>query len=175
MDFSLTDDQRMIRDTVRRFMDAEVRPVIRQYDREEQFAADELRRLGELGCCGMLIPEEWGGAGLDTLSYVLMLEEVARVDAALAVALSVNNFVVAWPLYQHGSDAQRRKYLARLARGEILAAFCLTEPQAGSDAAAIETRAVRSGGAYRLNGTKSWVTNGGRRGGSLGFSKNGGP
>jgi alkylation response protein AidB-like acyl-CoA dehydrogenase len=175
MDFSLTDDQRMIRDTVRRFMDAEVRPVIRQYDREETFAADELRRLGELGCCGMLIPEEWGGAGLDTLSYVLMLEEVARVDAALAVALSVNNSVVAWPLYQHGSEAQRRKYLPRLARGEILGAFCLTEPQAGSDAAAIETRAVRSGGAYRLNGTKSWVTSGGQSGVYLVFAKTDAP
>ena len=131
-------------------MEAEVRPVVRQRDREEKFAADELRRLGELGCCGMLIPEEWGGAGADTISYVLMLEEVARVDAAMAVALSVTNSVVAWPLYQHGTDAQRRKYLPRLARGEILGAFCLTEPQAGSDAAAIETRAVRSGTARRI-------------------------
>ena len=89
----------------------------------------------------MLVPEEWGGAGVDTLSYVLMLEEVARIDAALAVALSVTNSVVAWPLYRHGTDAQRRRYLARLARGEILGAFCLTEPRAGSDSAAIETRA----------------------------------
>ena len=86
MDFSLSDDQRLIRDTVRRFMEAEVRPVIRQYDREEKFAAAELRRLGELGCCGMLVPEAWGGAGVDTLSYVLMLEEVARIDASMAVA-----------------------------------------------------------------------------------------
>ena len=91
----------------------------------------------------MLIPEEWGGAGLDTISYVLMLEEVARVDAAMAVALSVTNSVVAWPLWRHGNDEQRRKYLPQLARGEMLGAFCLTEPQAGSDAAAIQTRAVR--------------------------------
>ncbi len=91
MDFSLTDDQRLIRDTVRHFMDAEVRPSIRARDREEKFAADELRKLGELGCCGMLIPESWGGSGADTISYVLMLEEVARVDAAMAVALSVTN------------------------------------------------------------------------------------
>ena len=111
MDFSLTDDQRMIRDNVRRFMDAEVRPNVRRYDREEKFADAEIRRLGELGCCGMLIPEEWGGAGLDTISYVLMLEEVARVDAAMAVALSVTNSVVAWLLYRHGTEAQRRKYL----------------------------------------------------------------
>jgi alkylation response protein AidB-like acyl-CoA dehydrogenase len=156
---------------VRRFMETEVRPVIRRYDREEKFAGAEIRRLGELGCCGMLIPEEWGGAGLDTISYVLMLEEVARVDAAIAVALSVTNSVVAWPLWRHGNDEQRRKYLSRLARGEILGAFCLTEPQAGSDAAAIETRAERTGKTYRLNGTKSWVTNGGESGVYLVFAK----
>jgi alkylation response protein AidB-like acyl-CoA dehydrogenase len=171
MDFSLTDDQRMIRDNVRRFMDAEVRPNVRRYDREEKFAGAEIRRLGELGCCGMLIPEKWGGAGLDTISYVLMLEEVARVDASMAVALSVTNSVVAWPLWRHGNDAQRHKYLQRLSRGEILGAFCLTEPQAGSDAAAIEARAVRSGKSYRLNGTKSWVTNGGESGVYLVFAK----
>ena len=171
MDFSLTDDQRLIRDNVRRFMETEVRPNVRRNDREEKFAGAEIRRLGELGCCGMLIPEEWSGAGLDTISYVLMLEEVARVDASMAVALSVTNSVVAWPLWRHGSDAQRQKYLPRLARGEILGAFCLTEPQAGSDAAAIETRAVRSGKTYRLNGTKSWVTNGGESGVYLVFAK----
>ena len=171
MDFSLNDDQRLIRENVRRFMETEVRPVIRRYDREEKFAAAEIRRLGELGCCGMLIPEEWGGAGLDTISYVLMLEEVARVDASMAVALSVTNSVVAWPLWRHGNDLQRQKYLPRLARGEILGAFCLTEPQAGSDAAAIETRAIRSGKSYRLSGTKSWVTNGGESGVYLVFAK----
>jgi alkylation response protein AidB-like acyl-CoA dehydrogenase len=171
MDFSLSDDQRMIRDNVRRFMEAEVRPKVRQNDREEKFPGAEIRRLGELGCCGMLIPEDWGGAGLDTISYVLMLEEVARVDASMAVALSVTNSVVAWPLWRHGNDAQRRKYLPRLARGEILGAFCLTEPRAGSDAAAIDTRAVRRGNTYRLNGTKSWVTNGGESGVYLVFAK----
>ena len=173
MDFSFTDDQRLIQDTVRRFMESEVRPNVRQHDREEKFAGAEIRRLGELGCCGMLIPEEWGGAGLDTISYVLMLEEVARVDASMAVALSVTNSVVAWPLWRHGNDEQRRKYLPRLARGEILGAFCLTEPQAGSDAAALQTRAERSGDgkAYRLNGTKSWVTSGGESGVYLVFAK----
>ena len=173
MDFSFTDDQRLIQDTVRRFMESEVRPNVRQRDREEKFAGAEIRRLGELGCCGMLIPEEWGGAGLDTLSYVLMLEEVARVDASMAVALSVTNSVVAWPLWRHGNDEQRRKYLPRLARGEILGAFCLTEPQAGSDAAALETHAERSadGKTYRLSGTKSWVTNGGESGVYLVFAQ----
>ncbi len=173
MEFSFTDDQRLIQDTVRRFMESEVRPNVRQRDREEKFAREEIRRLAELGCCGMLIPEEWGGAGLDTISYVLMLEEVARVDASMAVALSVTNSVVAWPLWRHGNDEQRRKYLPRLARGEILGAFCLTEPQAGSDAAALETRAERSGDGktYRLNGTKSWVTSGGESGLYLVFAQ----
>jgi len=171
MDFSLSDDQRLIRENVRRFMETEVRPVIRRYDREEKFAGAEIRRLGELGCCGMLIPEQWGGAGLDTVSYVVMLEEVARVDAAMAVALSVTNSVVAWPLWRHGNDEQRQRYLPQLARGEMLGAFCLTEPQAGSDAAAIQTRAAREGKTYRLNGTKSWVTNGGESGVYLVFAK----
>jgi butyryl-CoA dehydrogenase len=161
MDFSLTDDQRLIRDTVRQFMDAEVRPTIRARDREEKFASAELRKLGDLGCCGMLVPESQGGAGADTISYVLMLEEVARVDAAMAVALSVTNSLAAFPLSKYGTEPQREKYLSRLARGEILGAFCLTEPQAGSDSAAIATSATRHSNTYRLNGTKSWVTNGG--------------
>jgi alkylation response protein AidB-like acyl-CoA dehydrogenase len=171
MDFSLSDHQRLIRDTIRQFMEAEVRPVIRQYDREEKFPEAELRRLGELGCCGMLAPEEWGGTGLDTISYVVMLEEVARVDAASAVALSVTNSVVGAPLWRHGTEAQKKRYLPRLSRGEILGAFCLTEPQAGSDSAAIQTRAVRHGTAYCLNGTKSWVTNGGIAGVHVVFAK----
>jgi alkylation response protein AidB-like acyl-CoA dehydrogenase len=171
MDFSLTDDQRLIQNTVRQFMDAEVRPTIRARDREEKFASAELRKLGELGCCGMLIPELWGGAGADTISYVLMLEEVARVDAAMAVALSVTNSLAALPILKYGTEAQRRKYLPRLAHGEILGAFCLTEPQAGSDSAAITTSATRHANTYRLNGTKSWVTNGGEAGVYVVFAK----
>jgi len=171
MDFSLTDDQRLIRETIHQFMEAEVRPSVRARDREEKFARDELRKIGELGCCGMLIPESWGGAGADTISYVLMLEEVARVDAAMAVALSVTNSLAALPILKYGTDAQREKYLRRLAHGEILGAFCLTEPQAGSDAAAISTSATRVGKCYRLNGTKSWVTNGGEAGLYVVFAK----
>ncbi len=120
MDFSLSDDQKLIRDTVRQFMEAEVRPKIREYDRSEHFAAEELRALGAMGCCGMLVPEEWGGAGMDTIAYIVMLEEVARVDAAIAVALSVTNSVVCMPLVHHGTEAQKKKYLHRLATGEIL-------------------------------------------------------
>ena len=171
MDFSLTDDQRLIRDTVRSFMDAEVRPTIRARDREEKFAAAELRKIGQLGCCGMLVPESWGGSAADTISYVLMLEEVARVDAAMAVALSVTNSLGALAVLKFGNEAQKQKYLPALARGEMLGAFCLTEPQAGSDSAAIATSASRKDGAYRLNGIKSWVTNGGESGLYVVFAK----
>ena len=171
MDFSFSSDQILIRDTVRQFMEAEMRPVIREYERAEKFPAEEIRRLGELGCCGMLIPEEWGGAGADTISYVLMLEEVARVDASTAVALSVTNSVVAVPVWKHGNEAQKEKYLRRLASGEMIGGFCLTEPQAGSDAAGIQTRAVREGDDYLLHGTKSWVTNGGAAGVYVVFAK----
>ena len=171
MDFSLNSDQKILRDTVRQFMETEMRPVLRAYEREEKFPAAELRKLGELGCCGMLIPEEWGGAGMDTVSYVVMLEEVARVCASTAVTLSVTNSVVAVPIWKHGTEEQKKKYLKRLASGEILGSFCLTEPQAGSDAAAIQTRAVRDGDFYVLNGTKSWVSSGAHTGVYIVFAK----
>ena len=108
MDFSLNDHQKLIRDTVRQFMEAEVRPSVKQRDREERFPAEEIKKLAELGCCGMMIPEEWGGPGLDTLSYVLMLEEVARVDAAMATSLSVTNSAVQVPLTKLGPKSRRK-------------------------------------------------------------------
>src|SRR5271167_3025550 len=171
MDFSLNDHQKLIRDTVRQFMEAEVRPSVKQRDREERFPAEEIKKLAELGCCGMMIPEEWGGPGLDTLSYVLMLEEVARVDAAMATSLSVTNSAVQVPLTKFGTDEQKQKYLRRLTSGEILGSFCLTEPAAGSDAAGIQARAVRDGENYKLTGTKTWVTNGSAAGVFLVFAK----
>src|SRR5271170_5448558 len=120
MDFSLSDHQKLIRDTVRQFMEAEVRPSVKQRDREERFPAAQIKKLAELGCCGMLMPEEWGGPGLDTLSYVLMLEEVARICCAMSTALGVTNSAVQIPLSAFGTDAQKKKYLKRLASGEIL-------------------------------------------------------
>lgn len=171
MDFALSDDQRLIRDNIRQFMEVEVRPTIRARDREEKFAGDELRKLGELGCCCMLLPESWGGLGGDTVSYVLMLEEVARVDAAMAVALSVTNSLAVYAVFKYGNETQKQKYLSTLAHGEILGAFCLTEPQAGSDASAIATSAARHGSHYKLNGSKSWVTNGGESGLYVVFAK----
>jgi len=171
MDFSFSSDQLLVRDTVRQFMEAEMRPLLREYDREEKFPVEQIRRLGELGCCGMLIPEEYGGAATDTVTYALMIEEVARVCASTAVTLSVTNSVAAAPILKHGSEAQKKKYLPRLARGEILGGFCLTEPGAGSDAAGIQARAVRQGDCYVINGTKSWVTNGGFSGVYVVFAK----
>jgi butyryl-CoA dehydrogenase len=171
MDFSFSSDQLLVRDTVRQFMETEMRPLLREYDRTETFPAEQIRRLGELGCCGMLIPEEYGGSATDTVTYALMIEEVARVCASTAVTLSVTNSVAAAPILKHGTEAQKKKYLPRLACGEILGGFCLTEPGAGSDAAGIQTRAVRDGDAYIVNGTKSWVTNGGFSGVYVLFAK----
>src|ERR1700746_1069410 len=132
-------------------METEVRPFVKEWEKEEKFPAEAIQKLGEMGCCGMLTPEEWGGPGLDTISYVLMLEEVARVDAAMATSLGVTNSAVRAPLLMFGSEAQKKKYLRRLATGEILGSFCLTEPQAGSDAAGIQTRASQCDCGYRLN------------------------
>ena len=160
MDFSLTDQQKLIRDTVRQFMETEVRPNVKEWERAERYPAEVVKKLGELGCCGMMVPEEWGGPGLDTISYVLMLEEVARVYAALSTAISVTNSAAQIPLLTFGTEAQKEKYMPRLASGEILGAFCLTEAGAGSDAAGIQARALRSGDVYKLDGAKTWVTNG---------------
>ena len=171
MDFSLNDHQKLIRDTVRQFMETEVRPFVKEWEKQERFPAEAIQKLGEMGCCGMLVPEEWGGPGLDTVSYVLMLEEVARVFTAMSTALSVTNSAVQAPLLLFGNEAQKKKYLRRMATGETLGAFCLTEPAAGSDAAGIQARAVREGNGYRLNGTKTWVTNGHAAGVLIVFAK----
>jgi alkylation response protein AidB-like acyl-CoA dehydrogenase len=171
MDFSLTDHQKLIRDTVRQFMDTEVRPLVKQLERDEKFPLDILKKIGEMGCCGMLTPEEWGGPGMDTVSYVLMIEEVARVYTAMSTALGVTNSAVQVPLLQFGTDAQKQKYLKRLATGEILGSFCLTEASAGSDAAGIQATAKRDGEIYRLNGAKTWVTNGSVAGVHIVFAK----
>jgi alkylation response protein AidB-like acyl-CoA dehydrogenase len=144
MDFSLSDHQLLIRDTVREFMNSEVRPHVKEWERTDHFPLDAIQKLGALGCCSMLMPEEWGGPGLDTISYVLMLEEVARVHTAMSTALGVTNSAVQLPLLAHGTTEQKNRYLKRLACGEILGAFCLTEPAAGSDAAGIQTTAVPS-------------------------------
>lgn len=171
MDFSFTDHQKLIRDTVRQFMDTEVRPLVKELEREEKYPLELLKKMGEMGCCGMLTPEEWGGAGLDSISYVLMVEEVARVYTAMSTALSVTNSAVQLPLHEFGNDAQKQKYLRKLANGEILGSFCLTEAAAGSDAAGIQATAKRDGEVYELNGAKTWVTNGSVAGLFIVFAK----
>jgi alkylation response protein AidB-like acyl-CoA dehydrogenase len=171
MDFSLKDHQKLIRDTVRQFMETEVRPLVKELEREEKFPLEIIKKLGEMGCCGMLVPEDWGGPGLDTVSYVLMLEEVSRVYTAMSTALGVTNSAVQAPLLQFGSDAQKKKYLKRLASGEILGSFCLTEAAAGSDAAGIQATATHSGAGYKLSGAKTWVTNGSDAGVYIVFAK----
>ena len=171
MDFAFSDHQILIRDTVHEFMQTEVRPYVKDWENADHFPLDAIRKLGALGCCGMLTPEEWGGAGLDTISYVLMLEEVARVHTAMCTALSVTNSAVQIPLLTFASETQKEKHLRRLASGEMVGSFCLTEPAAGSDAAGIQATAIREGANYRLNGTKTWVTNGSAAGIYIVFAK----
>jgi alkylation response protein AidB-like acyl-CoA dehydrogenase len=171
MDFCLSDHHLLIRDTVREFMASEVRPHVKEWERTDHFPLDAIQKLGALGCCGMLLPEEWGGPGLDALSYVLMLEEIARVHTAMATAISVTNSAVQTPLLVYATTEQKSRYLRRLATGEILGAFCLTEPAAGSDAAGIQSAAAREGDNYKLNGSKTWVTNGSAAGLFMVFAK----
>ena len=161
MNYDLTEEQRMVQASVREFTQNEIAPRSHEYDEEAKFPHEQIKGLAELGLLGMIIPEEWGGAGFDTVSYSLALEEVAKADAAVAVIISVTNSVCCYPILSFGTDEQKEKYLRPLARGEKLGAFCLTEPQAGSDATNQRTRAVRDGDHYTINGTKSWVTNGG--------------
>ena len=161
MDFELTEEQRMAREAVREFAQKEIAPLAREYDEQEKFPREQLNGLAELGLLGMIIPEENGGAGFDTVSYALALEEIAKADPSVCVIVGVTNSVCCFPILSFGTDEQKQKYLAPLAQGEKLGAFCLSEPQAGSDATNLKCRAVFEDGFYVLNGTKSWVTNGG--------------
>lgn len=156
----LTDEQRLIRDTLRAFAQERLAPHAARWDREAHFPREELRALGELGALGMVVPEAWGGAGLDYVSLAVALEEIAAGDGATSTIVSVQNSVVCGPLAAFGTDAQKQRYLAPLARGEQLGCFCLTEPHVGSDAGAITTRAQRHGDRYVLNGVKQFITTG---------------
>ena len=161
MDFELSEEQRMVQQSVREFVAGEIAPRAHEYDEQARFPHEQLRGLAELGLLGMIIPEEWGGAGFDSVAYALALEEIARADASVCVIVGVTNSVCCYPILSFGTEEQKRKYLVPLARGETLGAFCLSEPQAGSDATNLRTRAVRDGDSYVINGTKSWVTSGG--------------
>ena len=160
MDFTLTHEQDMLRETVRAFADEVLKPRAAELDRSREFPLDNYRRCAELGLCGMMVPEVYGGAGFDGVSYVIGIEEVSRACASTGVILSVNNSLFCAPILRHGSEAQKTKYLAPHARGEKIGAYCLTEPQAGSDAGALRTLARRKGNTYVLSGSKVFVTNG---------------
>ena len=156
----LNADQAMIRDMARKFSQEQLAPFAAQWDREHTFPAQALAQMGALGMLGMLVPPEWDGAGVDYVSYALALEEVAAGDGATSTIMSVHNSVGCTPILKFGTDAQKERFLKPMARGESLGAFCLTEPQAGSDAAALRTRAQRSAKGWVLNGTKQFITSG---------------
>ncbi|MBA3504915.1 MAG: acyl-CoA dehydrogenase [Betaproteobacteria bacterium] len=156
----LTEEQLQIRDTMRAFAQAELAPNAAKWDREHHFPRSELRALGKLGALGVVIPERWGGAGLDYVSLAIALEEIAAGDGATSTIVSVQNSVVCGPINAFGTDAQKQHYLRPLARGESLGCFCLTEPHVGSDAGALTTRAERQGGDYVMNGVKQFITTG---------------
>jgi alkylation response protein AidB-like acyl-CoA dehydrogenase len=158
---ALTDEQVMVRDMVRAFAEEQIRPGAAERDRTEEFPENIFRQMGELGLLGMFVPEEYGGAGMDTTSYLLAVEELARVDASVAVGMSVSNSVCCWPILQFGTEEQKHRFLPPLAGGDQLGGFMLTEPEAGSDAASLRTRYRDSGDHWILDGSKAWITNAG--------------
>ncbi|MDG1381023.1 MAG: acyl-CoA dehydrogenase [Flavobacteriales bacterium] len=161
MILELTEEQRAVRDAARDFAQNVLKPGVIERDNEQRFPKDEIRQLGELGFMGMMVDPKYGGSGMDTVSYVLAMEELSKIDASASVCVSVNNSLVCWGLEAYGSEEQKQKYLTPLASGEKIGAFCLSEPEAGSDATSQRTTAIDMGDHYLLNGTKNWITNGG--------------
>lgn len=160
MDFQLTEEQKEIRDAARDFAENEIAPSAIERDIKAEFPYDIVKKMGELGFMGMMVAPEWGGAGMDSVSYALALEEISKIDASVGVIMSVNNSLVCYGIEKWGTDEQKEKYLKPLASGEKLGAFCLSEPEAGSDATQQKTTAIREGDHYILNGIKNWITNG---------------
>ncbi|MEZ4958469.1 MAG: acyl-CoA dehydrogenase [Saprospiraceae bacterium] len=161
MYFELTEEQQAVQQAARDFAQNVLKPGVIDRDREMRYPKEEVRQMAEMGFMGMMGSPEYNGGGMDTLSYVLAMEEISKVDASCSVIMSVNNSLVCWGLEQFGTEAQKRKYLTKLATGEWIGAFCLSEPEAGSDATSQRTTAVDMGDHYLLNGTKNWITNGG--------------
>ncbi len=159
--FELTEEQKAVREAARDFAQNVLKPGVIDRDREQKFPTEEIKQLGELGFLGMMVSPEYGGGGMDTVSYVLAMEEISKIDASCSVVMSVNNSLVCWGLEQFANEEQKRKYLVPLAKGEKIGAFCLSEPEAGSDATSQRTSAIDMGDHYLLNGTKNWITNGG--------------
>jgi len=160
MNFELTEEHKMIRDAARDFAQTELLPGVIERDENQSFPTEQIKKLGELGFMGMMVDPKYGGAGMDTISYILAMEEISKVDASCSVVMSVNNSLVCWGLETFGNEEQKEKYLKPLASGEMIGAFCLSEPEAGSDATSQQTTAIDKGDYYLLNGTKNWITNG---------------
>ncbi|MCM4168359.1 Acyl-CoA dehydrogenase, short-chain specific [Arenibacter antarcticus] len=160
MDFTLSEEQLMIQQAARDFAQSELLPGVVERDDAQRFPAEQVKKMGELGFLGMMVDPKYGGSGLDTISYALVMEELSKVDASSSVVVSVNNSLVCWGLEIFGSEAQKEKYLTKLASGKCIGAFCLSEPEAGSDATSQKTTALDKGDHYLLNGTKNWITNG---------------
>ena len=161
MEFQLTDDHLMIRQAARDFAQQVLKPGVIDRDRDMKYPTEEVKQMGELGFLGMMVSPEYGGGGMDTVSYVLAMEEISKVDSSCSVIMSVNNSLVCWGLEKYGTEEQKQKYLPDLATGKKIGAFCLSEPEAGSDATSQRTTAEDKGDHYLLNGTKNWITNGG--------------
>src|ERR1700712_373178 len=161
MYFELSEEQLMIRQAARDFAQTELNPGVIDRDEHQKFPTEQVKMLGELGFMGMMVSPQYGGSGMDTISYVLVMEELSKVDASASVVVSVNNSLVCFGLEKYGSEAQKQKYLVPLASGQQIGAFCLSEPEAGSDATSQKTTAIDMGDHYLLNGTKNWITNGG--------------
>ena len=162
MDFNLTEEHLMIRDAARDFAQTELLPGVIERDNKQEFPNELVKKMGDLGFLGIMVDPKYGGSGMDTFSYVLIMEELSKIDASASVIVSVNNSLVCYGIEQYGSEQQKQKYLTKLATGEYLGAFCLSEPEAGSDATSQKTTAIDMGDHYVLNGTKNWITNGGR-------------
>jgi alkylation response protein AidB-like acyl-CoA dehydrogenase len=160
MNFKLTEEHEAVREAAKNFAESECKSGVIERDTHQKVGFDQLKMLGELGFMGMMVDPKYGGSGMDTISYVLAIEEISKIDASISVAMSVNNSLVCWGLENFASEEQKQKYLVPLAKGEKVGAFCLSEPEAGSDATSQRTTAIDKGDHYLLNGTKNWITNG---------------
>ena len=160
MNFQLTEEHLAVQEAARDFAQNDLLPGVIERDTEAKFPTEQIKKMGDLGFMGMMVDPAYGGGGMDTLAYVIAMEELSKIDASASVSMSVNNSLVCWGLEKYGSEAQKDKYLSQLATGEKLGAFCLSEPEAGSDATSQQTTATLEGDHYLLNGTKNWITNG---------------
>ncbi|MBK6836204.1 MAG: acyl-CoA dehydrogenase [Bacteroidetes bacterium] len=158
--FQLSEEHLMIQKAARDFAQNELKPGVIERDEHQKFPTEQIKKMGELGFMGMMVDPKYGGGGMDTISYVLAMEEISKVDASCSVVMSVNNSLVCWGIEHFGTEEQKQKYLVPLAKGEIIGAFCLSEPEAGSDATSQRTTGVDMGDHYLVNGTKNWITNG---------------